>query len=622
MSQRLRVVIGITAHNEGRNIGRLLERLRSFELSDVELLRIVVVASGCTDDTVDVARRAAASDARIHLIVDPQRRGKAAAINQLLSAVRDADIIVMESADTLPEGGAIPALLARFADPAVGMVGAHPIPEDDESTFIGFANQLLWRLHHEIASVSPKQGELVAWRNIVQRIPEDVAVDEAYLEAAITRAGLRLAYAAEARVRNRGPATVRSFIVQRRRIHAGHRLLAARERYRPATRDHLRLLRLALADLARRPFRAHWFVAAAALEVWTALLGWWDYAVSGRPLAVWPTVEGTKTLARAEREAPASVAVVIVTYEGAGDALACLASVERNGYTGLRVVVVDNASTDGTSSAVRAAHPGAEVIALEENRGLAHGFNVGMRRALELGADYVVLLNQDMVVAPDLVDRLVRAADAEPRAGAVGGPIYRFDDPERLWYAGGEILWWLGKTYHRGREMLDGPRFQRPRRVGYAVGGAVLYRADALRQVGGWDEEYFLVFEDSDWCVRAARRGWRNLYVPGAKSWHRISTSFGGEKAPLYLYFLFRNNIRFMRKHARPWHWPTFLLFFAAESLLRYSLTSLRGPQTGARERAIWLAVLDALRGRYGRGSFDAFLVRHGVPRPDYGVGE
>lgn len=621
MSERFRVVIGITAHNEGRNIGRLLERLRSLELTDAELLRIVVVASGCSDDTVAVARRSAARDPRVQVVVDPERRGKAAAINQLLRASRDADVIVMESADTLPETGAIAALVRRFADPGVGMVGAHPVPEDDPSTFIGFTNRLLWRLHHAVASFSPKQGELVAWRNVVASIPEDVAVDEAHLEAVVTRAGYRLAYASEAIVRNRGAATVRAFIMQRRRIHAGHRLLAARERYRPATRDHLRLARLALAEVAREPARAHWIAAAAALELWCALLGWWDYAVARRGSAVWDVVAGTKSLARGDGEERAAVAVVIVTHGGRENILECLGSVYRNAYPRLRVIVFDNSDSDDTVAAVREAYPAAEPHRVE-NHGLAHAFNAAARVALAHGDEYVVLLNDDMLVASDFIERLVEAADSDPRAAAVSGPIYRYDDPERLWYAGGEVLWWLGKTYHRGRQMLDGPIFQRSRRVGYAVGGAVLYRAEAIGDVGPLDERYFLVFEDADWSVRAARRGWRNLYVPGPRAWHKISASFGGEKAPLYLYFLFRNNILFMRKHARPWHWPTFVLFFIAESLGRYSLTSLRGPDALLSEKAIWLAALDALRGRYGRGSFDALAARRVVPLPGYGVGE
>jgi hypothetical protein len=598
-----RVVFGTTAHNEDRNLGRLLERLCSTELRHGTLVQIVVVASGCTDDTVAVAERAAAKDARVRVVVDPLRRGKAVAIDQLLDEARDADVIVMESADTLPENGAIDALLARFADPSVGMVGAHPVPEEDDATFTGYLARLLWDMHHSIASSSPKQGELVAWRNVIDRFPADIAMDEAYLEAAITAAGYRLEYAPEALVRNRGASTVRAFIAQRRRNHTGHRVLAARYGYRPATRDHLRLAALGLRYLVDRPSRAHWTLAAALLELWCSVLGWWDFAVAHQWGTLWTMIEGTKALLPDPAVPAPSVVAIVVTYRGRDNVLECLASLERNAYPALHVIVVDN-GTDGAGEAVRRRHPAVEVLHTR-NDGLAAAVNVGLAAAYRYDPAYVLNLNDDVVLAADHLARLVDAAERRPRAGAVGGLVYRYDDPERIWFAGGAIVWPLGKTYHRGREMLDGPRFERARPVAYVCGAAVLYRTAALRQVGGWDEGYFLVFEDADWSVRAARAGWEQWYEPGAKAWHRISQSFGGERSPLYLYFLFRNNVRFMRLHGRPWHWPTFVLFFLVESVLRYSLEALFLPDRSARLRAIRLAVLDAARGTSGRGRLD-----------------
>ncbi|OLC56755.1 MAG: hypothetical protein AUH85_05190, partial [Chloroflexi bacterium 13_1_40CM_4_68_4] len=225
----VKVAIGITAHNEEQNIGTLLDRLARVELGSAT--RIIVVASGCTDGTVAAVERAARRDGRVELIVEPERRGKAAALNQLLVAARDVDVIVGESADTLPEAGAIEKMVAHFDDPQVGMVGSRPIPEDSVDTFVGFATHLLWRLHHAVASRSPKQGELVAWRNVVRDLPPDAIADEAYLEAELTRLGYTLVYEGQAIVRNRGPATLGAFLTQRRRNHAIHRTLAASTRY-------------------------------------------------------------------------------------------------------------------------------------------------------------------------------------------------------------------------------------------------------------------------------------------------------------------------------------------------------------------------------------------------------
>jgi len=595
------IAIGVMAHNEARNVGRLLAKLRSVEIPG-SAIRIIVVASGCSDDTVAVAQSAAREDPRVSVVVDPERRGKAVAINQFIAAAHGADLLVMESADTLPEAGTIAALVTRFADPRVGMVGAHPMPEDDESTFIGFANQLLWRLHHAVASRSPKQGELVAWRNVVESLPADSAVDEAYVEQLILQRGYTLAYAPEAIVRNRGAATVRAFILQRRRIHAGHRALSQEHNYRPATRDHSLVLRLALGELARSPGRAHWFLLTALLEAWASVLGWWDHAVAHRSYAIWTMIDGTKGLARTTLEGYPLVGILSVSFEHPENVLECLASVKRDPYPSKRILVVDNGRS-GAAALVREAHPDVELLRLE-NLGLASAVNVGVRALLAAGCEFVLLLNDDVVIARDFIEHAVAAAVADPRAASVTGPVFYYDDPERLWYAGGEILWWLGKTYHRGRRVPWGPAFRADRRVDYGSGAAALYPASALRAIGGWDERYFLVFEEADWCVRASRQGWHHLYSAGPKAWHKVSASFGGEKAPTYLYFLFRNNLRFMRRHARPWHWPTFLAFYALESLGRYSLSALGAPDRWIRERAIWLAVADAIRGRYGRGSW------------------
>jgi biofilm PGA synthesis N-glycosyltransferase PgaC len=595
------IAIGVMAHNEAGNVGRLLDRLRSVHIAGATV-RIVVVASGCTDETVAVAKRSAAADPRVSVVVDPERRGKAVAINQFITAAGGADLLVMESADTLPEPGTIAALIVRFADPRVGMVGAHPMPEDDPSTFIGFANQLLWRLHHAVASRSPKQGELVAWRNVIESLPPDSAMDEAYLEQLVLQRGYTLAYAPDAIVRNRGAGSVQAFVLQRRRNHAGHRALAADKGYRPATRDHLLVLRLGLAELVAHPGRAHWLAATAMLEAWASLLGWWDHAVAHRSHAVWTMIEGTKSLARTTLDAYPLVGILSVSYEHPENVLECLASVKRDPYPARRILVVDNGQA-GAGALVREAHPDVEVLRLE-NHGLASAVNAGMRALLASGCEFILLLNDDVVIARDFLEHAVAAAVADPRAASVTGPIYYYDDPERLWYAGGEILWWLGKTYHRGRRVPWGPAFRTDRRVGYGGGAAALYPAAALRATGEWDERYFLVFEECDWAVRASRLGWHHLYTAGPKSWHRVSASFGGEKAATYLYFLFRNNVRFMRKHARPWHWPTFVGFFVLESLGRYSLSALLASDRWRRERAIWLAVADALRGRYGRGSW------------------
>jgi cellulose synthase/poly-beta-1,6-N-acetylglucosamine synthase-like glycosyltransferase len=174
-----------------------------------------------------------------------KREGKASAINLFLSAA-SGDICVLESADTFPEEGALETLVAPFALPGVGMTGGRPIPVNPPDTFIGYAVNLLWTLHHAISLKTPKLGELIAFRNFIRNIPEDTAVDEASIEAMVTKAGYSLCYVPEAVVRNKGPENVRDFMRQRRRIAAGHRHLFREQGYQVSTTDSKKILNIVI----------------------------------------------------------------------------------------------------------------------------------------------------------------------------------------------------------------------------------------------------------------------------------------------------------------------------------------------------------------------------------------
>lgn len=289
--------IGVMAYNEERNIGRLLEALRLQKVVSAHIAQIIVVASGCTDRTEEIVTQAAQVDARVRLIRQTRREGKARAINLFLQAAHEgrADLCVLQSGDTLPQDGTLEALLKPFAeDPAVGMTGAHVVPVNGHGTFVGGAVQTLWRLHHRLASESPKMGELIAFRNVVAGIPEDSAVDEVSIESAVIAKGFRLRYASDAIVRNKGPETISDFLKQRRRIHAGHLAVARQAGYTPATMKLGRVAKHFLADMITSPGQMHVSLGAAGLEALGRTLGAWDYYVARRSHTVWEIAVTTK----------------------------------------------------------------------------------------------------------------------------------------------------------------------------------------------------------------------------------------------------------------------------------------------------------------------------------------
>lgn len=293
----IRCSLGVMAHNEEANIGSLLERVLAQRAQEAQLTEVVVIASGCTDRTEDVVRAWAERDPRLRLVVQPTREGKASAVNVFLSLAREL-VLVLCSADLLPEPDTLDQLVAPFADPEVGMTTCRPVPVDDPRTFLGFAAHLLWNLHHRINCEAFKAGELIAFRKVFHRIPYTTSVDEACIEPVIRGQGYRVRYVGSAVVHNKGPETVEDFLAQRRRIHAGHLALRHEIGYDVSTLSGVRVARAALAQLDWRPRAFCWTWGVAALELYGRMLGRRDYR-RGRDHAVWTIAATTKRLAPA-----------------------------------------------------------------------------------------------------------------------------------------------------------------------------------------------------------------------------------------------------------------------------------------------------------------------------------
>jgi biofilm PGA synthesis N-glycosyltransferase PgaC len=284
--------IGIMAYNEEANIRRLLQALLDQQTPHCVIEEVIVLASGCTDTTESIVREFSAQNPQIKLLVQPQREGKASAVNLFMGHAQS-DILVLVSADTIPMPTTIQRLLDPFVDPTVGMTGGHPIPINDSRTFMGFAVNLLWELHHQIALQTPKLGELTAFRRVFHRIPYDSAVDEASMEPLIRGQGYQLRYVPEAVVRNRGAETVNDFLKQRRRIYAGHLNMRHGQGYAVSTMSGFRIL-AALLRSWRSDWRYFlWTPAVVGLEIYGRFLGWIDF-YKKRDHTIWDIAVTTK----------------------------------------------------------------------------------------------------------------------------------------------------------------------------------------------------------------------------------------------------------------------------------------------------------------------------------------
>ena len=294
-----------------------------------------------------------------------------------------------------------------------------------------------------------------------------------------------------------------------------------------------------------------------------------------------------------------TLAVVVLSWNGRDltrDTLASLAACRVPAGWRVHTLVVDNASRDGSPEMVRAEFPAVELLALAENRRFAGGNNAGVARALEQGADAVMLLNNDVVADPGLLEKLLAALAEDPRAGAVTPLIYFAPPTDRIWYAGGRCRPALAHSSHRGIRTRDRGQYRSLEETGYLTGCCLLATAEAWRRVGLLDERYFIYAEDADWSLRARAAGFRLLFVPTARLWHRVSASSGGALNPWKVYQRLRANVTLWSRHTRGLARLTWLPALLAQQAAYALLLLLRGHAAAA--AAVPRALLDAASGR------------------------
>ncbi len=252
---------------------------------------------------------------------------------------------------------------------------------------------------------------------------------------------------------------------------------------------------------------------------------------------------------------PPLVYVVTLTWNQKADTLKCLESLSGMTYPRYRILVVDNGSSDGTLSATAQEFPEAETIANAENLGFGGGFNVGICSALERGAAFVLIINNDTHVAPDMLDALMVHSQRE-NVGMLAPKIYYADEPTRIWSVGGNCHPWTYEMTDKGDDEVDRGQWEEVLERDYLVGCAILMRRSMLETVGMFDEDFYpIYYEDVDLCLRTRRAGYKLLLVPAAKMWHEVSASAGGSDSPRERYLMARHSIRFFRKYVRGWRW-------------------------------------------------------------------
>ncbi len=225
------------------------------------------------------------------------------------------------------------------------------------------------------------------------------------------------------------------------------------------------------------------------------------------------------------------VAIIILNWNGVEDTLECLDSLKKITYPNYEVIVVDNGSEgDDVKTLKQGFGDYAHIIGNDRNYGFAEGNNIGIRYALNaFDPAYLLLLNNDMVIAPDFLGELVRVAEGEARVGIVGPKVYYYDFEGRkdvLWYAGGKIKRWGRYVYcHIGGDKDDLPQYQTISNVDWVTGSAMMIKRRVIEELSLLNPRYFFGSEDVEYCIRARKHGFKIVYVPGARVWHKVGKS-------------------------------------------------------------------------------------------------
>ena len=298
------------------------------------------------------------------------------------------------------------------------------------------------------------------------------------------------------------------------------------------------------------------------------------------------------------------VAIVVLTWNQRDLTLDCLASLAEMDYPAdrLQIIVVDNGSSDGTAAAVRERFPHVTVLENGDNLGFAEGNNVGIRHALQGSAEYIMLLNNDTVVDKRMLGELLGEMKKHPDVGIVGPKMLYFEPPYVIWCAGNRIDWRNGGSLRLQAEEPDNMIGEQPLEVDFITACGILLRRSVIEQIGLLDPRFFIYYEETDWCVRARKVGWRIVYVPSARLWHKVSAAMG-TTSPATDYYMNRNVLLFLSRNLSGVTRLRSVTWAASRNLLTVAAytAKLHCDQRIPNRNARLLALRDAILGRWGK---------------------
>lgn len=243
------------------------------------------------------------------------------------------------------------------------------------------------------------------------------------------------------------------------------------------------------------------------------------------------------------------VFIIVLNWNGKEDTLECINSLQKIDYKNYKIIVVDNNSKDDSVFSIKEKYPEIIMIENEKNFGFSGGNNIGMKYAIEKGADYILLINNDTIVEKDFLSELVKVGESKKDIGILGSKINFYDNQNVIWSVGGKINWLKNSGMHLGLNEIDKGQYDEIKEVDYLTGCCLLIKREVIEKIGVLADDYFLYYEDTDYSLRAKNAQYKVVYVPKSKIYHKISQSTKPGSAS-YIYYHTRNGLVLARRNS------------------------------------------------------------------------
>ncbi len=284
--------VGIITHKDTSLID-LINTVLNQDKVDSQIKEVIIVSSGILDEIAADLNDLLEKNDRLMLIREPERSGKARSVNLFLEHAKS-EVCILISGDISLVKNSISEIIKPLKDPQIGLVGSRPVPLNQGRDFISFAVKLIWEIHHNLAIIRPKVGELIAFKKIISEISPETAVDEAWIEAMITEKGLSIVYAPESIIHNIGPESFREYVCQRERIHIGHIHLKKKLGYYVSSMDYFKIFKALYKSLVFTPRGIFFSFLVIFLEVIIRLKANIDLSIYHRNPYCWDIIESAK----------------------------------------------------------------------------------------------------------------------------------------------------------------------------------------------------------------------------------------------------------------------------------------------------------------------------------------